>query len=244
MPIHKGIFSAVSDVLSLADAVRRRVSGQRDVGMTWVNRGAYGTSPVVTGIGPLRRLATRPSAMPTTQPVGTSVIGDLACSVIPEGRARDICMGAIGTNGSTSPTTTVQTQDPCPEGYYKIPGTDTCINPLAIPPGGTPATVGAGGVAVVGAFGMPGISPSIVGNITKDDGSTGPILRCPSGMALAKDNICYVRSLIPRSFRKWNPGMRPLLTGGERKVLSRANTLRGKVKTLATASGFACKKKC
>jgi hypothetical protein len=110
MPIHKGIFSAVSDVLSLADAVRRRVSGQRDVGMTWVNRGAYGTSPVVTGIGPLRRLATRPSAMPTTQAVGTSVIGDLA--------------------------------------------------------------------------------------------------------------------------------------GGERKVLSRANTLRGKVKTLATASGFACKKKC
>jgi len=245
--IHKRIFSAVSDLLSggsngpAMNGFPPGIvggNGRRHVDQPWQTSGM----PTFPGVGPAVSTALSIPSMP-------SQVGNLACSFMPEGKARDICMSAIGsTNGNggagTATNGTVTTAGPCPDGYYKIAGTDTCINPLAAPPGGKPLTVGAGGVAVVGSFGMPGISPSVVGNITKNDGTTGPILRCPSGMALANDNVCYVRSLIPKQFRKWNPGMKPLLTGGERKVLTRANTLRGKVKTLATASGFSCKKKC
>lgn len=70
-------------------------------------------------------------------------------------------------------------------------------------------------------------APSEVGTITRDDGTVGPILRCPPGMVLAIDDQCYAKGLKGLAqFRKWKPGTRPFLTGGDVKVLRRANTLR------------------
>ena len=165
------------------------------------------------------------------------------CKYLPSGAIKDACNivwpylpGLPDPNGNNG-------VEPCPPGSGRIPGTQTCVAVGDLFPGGDPGVFGAGGEAVRGSFGIPGIVPSVVGNIASRDGTTGPILRCPSGMALARDNICYVTSLIPRKFRKWNPGMKPLLTGGDRKILSRAKTLRGTVKRIATASGFTCKKK-
>ena len=104
-------------------------------------------------------------------------------------------------------------------------------------PGGATGVQGAEfGAAVMGSFGMPALEPAQVGSITRKDGSVGPILRCPPGSVLAIDNLCYnkgVKGLA--SFRKWPPGTRPFLTGGEVRILRRAETLRrgkGTKKTL------------
>lgn len=69
--------------------------------------------------------------------------------------------------------------------------------------------------------------PAEVGTITRNDGSVGPILRCPPGMVLAIDNQCYAKGLKGlANFRKWKPPAKPFLSGGDVKILRRADTLR------------------
>jgi len=83
------------------------------------------------------------------------------------------------------------------------------------------------GEAVVGSFGLSGVIPRQVGSITRNDGVVSPILRCPARYVLAIDNICYVKGQKGlAAFRKWRPGTKPFLTGGDVKCLRRANTLR------------------
>ena len=105
-------------------------------------------------------------------------------------------------------------------------------------PGGVPLTtpasgvvVAEGGQAVVGAFGQPGRVPEVVVREHR---------RCPRGMVLGADDICYPKSVLRRNsrFRKWRPGTKPLLTGGERRTLRRAETLRDEVRDLAKGAGF------
>lgn len=72
-----------------------------------------------------------------------------------------------------------------------------------------------GGQAVAGAFGMPAIVP---------DAESVTRLSCPAGMVLGRDNLCYPKAVLRRDskFRKWRPGMRPILTGGERHGIAKA----------------------
>lgn len=95
-------------------------------------------------------------------------------------------------------------------------------------PGGQTGTIADEfGEAVIGAFGIPALVPQQVGTIERKDGSVGPILRCPTGAVLATDNLCYTkgtRGLAQN--RKWRPGTRPFLTGGDVRCLRRANSLR------------------
>lgn len=97
----------------------------------------------------------------------------------------------------------------------------------ALPGGATGTAADIVGDAVLGSFGVPALVPAVVGSITKRDGSTGPILRCPPRMVLAVDNLCYMKGTRGlAAFRKWRPGTKPFLTGGDVKCLRRANTLR------------------
>jgi hypothetical protein len=77
--------------------------------------------------------------------------------------------------------------------------------------------------AVTGAFGMPAIRP--VNELRNH-------LTCPKSMVLGEDNLCYPRAVLRRDsrFRKWKPGTRPVLTGGEVKAISTARRaiLRGR----------------
>jgi len=77
--------------------------------------------------------------------------------------------------------------------------------------------------AVTGAFGMPAIRP--VNELRNH-------LTCPKAMVLGEDNLCYPRAVLRRDsrFRKWKPGTRPVLTGGEVKAISTARRaiLRGR----------------
>jgi len=87
-----------------------------------------------------------------------------------------------------------------------------------------PATNGDG---LVGLLAGGPDAPMEVGQITRIDGTVGPILRCAPGMVLAVDDMCYRKGLPGlAAFRKWKPGTRPFLTGGDVKILRRANTLR------------------
>jgi len=66
-------------------------------------------------------------------------------------------------------------------------------------------------------------------------------LDCPRGFVLGNDNNCYFKGALPRALRKWKPARRPAISAGDMSTLNRADRLRGKVKRLATKSGFTCK---
>lgn len=141
-------------------------------------------------------------------------------------------VAGIGGSAGGAPLVQPEPSGDCP-GIFSVKGPDgRCINLGDLAPGGDPAITQQQGNAVAGAFGLPALTPVVAGNISRMDGSTGPILRCPSGMVLGRDNLCYPKAVLRRSskYRKWKPGRRPLLTGGERNAISTANRLRGRVK--------------
>jgi len=122
----------------------------------------------------------------------------------------------------------------CSEGFRTDPRTGQCVRTgvvgavqRVVPGGQTGTMADVFGEAVVGAFGMPALVPAQVGSIDRQDGTVGPILKCPPRMVLGVDNLCYTKGTRGlAAFRKWKPGTRPFLTGGDVKVLRRANTLR------------------
>lgn len=75
-----------------------------------------------------------------------------------------------------------------------------------VPGGATGTQADVAGEAVAGGFNMPAFVPLVVGNISKVDGTTGPILRCPSGTVLATDDLCYAKGTKGlAAHRKWKP---------------------------------------
>ena len=97
-----------------------------------------------------------------------------------------------------------------------------------------------GGQAVVGGFGVPGVTPFVAGQVMKNDGTVGPIFRCPTGMVLGKDSICYMKGAIPRNMRKWKPSPKPPMSAADAKALRRIGTLQRKAKKLAGDAGLRC----
>lgn len=87
----------------------------------------------------------------------------------------------------------------------------------AFPGGETGTQLDIFGEAVVGAFGVPALVPAA------DFVST---FKCPRGSVLGQDNLCYRKGSIPVQFRKWRPGPKPFISGGDRKCLLRADRLR------------------
>lgn len=68
-----------------------------------------------------------------------------------------------------------------------------------------------------GAFGMPASVPKVE---MREHHS------CPTGMVLGEDGLCYPKAVLRRNsrFRRWKPGARPVLTGGQRRSISKART--------------------
>jgi hypothetical protein len=105
----------------------------------------------------------------------------------------------------------------CPAGSFRLP-TGQCVD---IQPGGD---VSGGGVflttgeAVNGRYGA-GIVPQQQGRM---------MLHCPPGHVLGKDDVCYSR--LRASDRKWPPGKKPLLTGGDLNAIARASRVAKKFK--------------
>jgi len=113
--------------------------------------------------------------------------------------------------------------DPCPSGTVKVG--DKCVAPGDAFPGGDPATFPAGGRAVEGSFGLPAITP-------RQEQRT--VLRCPSGMRLGKDNLCYPKAVLRRrsKFRKHRPPVKPPISRSEAKAVRQAQKVKDKLKKL------------
>lgn len=116
---------------------------------------------------------------------------------------------------------------PCP-GLFNVRINGVCVDPTKALPGGAPvlSPVGGGVVAqgpsgtlVEGRFGI-GVLPVSVSSTTR---------RCPAGMALGKDGICYDGLARNSKNRQWPMGRRPLLGPGELAAISKAKTAANRV---------------
>jgi len=138
----------------------------------------------------------------------------------------------------------------CKPPYVESPATGRCTLPGGTDPGytGTRKTEGARGAAerffpggasgyevdtrgygeaVIGGFGIPALVPAIVGAIERRDGSIAPIRKCPSGMVLATDELCYAKGTKGlAAHRKWKPSGACFLPPRDVKALRRAVAIR------------------
>lgn len=160
-----------------------------------------------------------------------------ACVAYPAGGSSMIGISGPGATGLTDPGYTGASSGPCPTGYTWN-GTQCVASGISgavqrfLPGGQTGTGMDVYGSAGIDEFGHMYIEPYVYSQ---------PMRRCPPGTVLGKNNRCYDK--IANKDRMWPRGPRPLMTGGEMKVLRRAEMLKKKVKRLATTSGFTCRKR-
>lgn len=136
--------------------------------------------------------------------------------------------GAIGITGSTPG------KPACAPGFKMVNG--QCVTEgisgavqRILPGGQTGTMVDSYGEAVLGAWGKPALVPRQVGTITRNDGSTSPVLRCPRGAVLGIDNLCYQKGSKGLQ-RKWPAGSRPIISANDAKTLKKIGSLQERVK--------------
>lgn len=222
---------------------------------------------LILGVGPISQIApaaTRPTPYSTqgdsgsaAAPIGgqamagASTIGPQASSGLIEGLTGALggfatgglgggilggITGLLGGNGGSNK------QPNCPEGFTW--NGEQCVRAGAIgtiqqilPGGQTGTMVDQYGAAVLGSFGRPALVPRQVGTVTRKDGSTAPILRCPPGAVLGLDNLCYDKRAIRNSDRKHPRPPRPIMTSQDAKTLRQIHTIQNRVKRAWQAAG-------
>lgn len=107
----------------------------------------------------------------------------------------------------------------CPDGQIGYP--PLCFD---VQPGG--GTTG-GGVVVTQGEAVMGRYGAALQPMTR----TQTVARCLPGMVLGNDGLCYNRRDLRKDERKWVPGRKPLLTGGDLNAISRAARAARRVKT-------------
>lgn len=149
--------------------------------------------------------------------------------------------GGGGRNGALKPTgITVDSQGRCIPPFRRDQFGNCSVfagkqkGPDDVSTGGTDMVVFSD--AVTGAFGMPAIRPV---NIPQNH------LTCPKGMVLGEDDLCYPRQVLRRDsrFRKWKPGTRPVLTGGEVRAIATARRAITRGRERMSSLGVTVKKK-
>lgn len=121
---------------------------------------------------------------------------------------------------------------PCPSGTFRVGS--QCVSPGDAFPGGDPLTFGAGGQMQRGAFGYLSVTPTM---------QSVTVHRCPPGLVLGKDNLCYEKGTIKNSQRKNPKPPRPAISGADIKAINKAAAVQKRVKSLAGKVGFSCKKR-
>lgn len=106
----------------------------------------------------------------------------------------------------------------------------SCFDPFNVLPGGDPVIseqVPVNGVGLPSAAGQPVNGRFGVGVFPRVEALR--IRRCPKGMALGKDGVCYDGLGRNSPKREWPMGMKPLLTPGERNAIRIAGVAAGKL---------------
>ena len=140
----------------------------------------------------------------------------------------DALAGSGNGNGNGQATTggtiDAPTTNGCAPGFIRDQS-GICVHPGS--PGDVSTNPNQGYTPVSGAFGMAAYAPKVVGTRQRKDGSSSPILQCPTKYALGVDNLCYAKAQVRRNsrWRKWR-SRAPLLTGGQRNILTKADSIR------------------
>jgi|TARA_R110000787_G_scaffold213781_1_gene323236 hypothetical protein len=88
-----------------------------------------------------------------------------------------------------------------------------CVDPTAALPGGRPFVGPKGGDGYTPFFGRYGVAVA-------PEMEMRTVSKCPPGWVLGDDGQCYDH--LARGQRMWNPGAKPLLTGGEMSAINKA----------------------
>jgi len=189
-----------------------------------VNNAGMSVGTIAQGLGAAGACEALPPAYQLACRAALAIVGGAtagsAGDAMAAGRAAMTNQPLVGTN--------------CPAGWIMVAG--RCTNPAAVLPGGQPMTL-TRNEPTTGSMGLTALTPTQVGTISRKDGSTGPILKCPARYVLGMDFLCYPKQLIPNNLRAHPRGTRPLLTGGDVRILRRAKSLEKKVKKLGTKYG-------
>lgn len=160
---------------------------------------------------------------------GWEGLASAGCDLIPNALARAACRYAaeqLGGGGGGGAGNQQQTETmTCPPGYQRNSRGECQIIGVG---GYLPGDVGQPDFVwtpVNGRFGA-GVTPIAVQTSKRV---------CPTGMILGKDGVCY--DSLPRTKRAWNPGARPLLTGGDMNALRRSRQLQKKIGKIARVHG-------
>jgi hypothetical protein len=165
-------------------------------------------------------------------------VAQVGCGFINNATARALCIAVTGgvsggdpRGGSNNPLDQQPgTSMTCPPGYTRDQKTGGCkiIGVGSYIPGdiGKPDFVW---TPIAGRYGI-GVTPVAVQQQRRI---------CPKRHVLGDDGICYKG--IPRRDRAWDPGAKPMLTGGDLNAMRRTRKLQ---KTLAKAQRIYGKKTC
>jgi len=140
--------------------------------------------------------------------------------------------GTLGTGGGGMTFDPLGLGGDCP-GLFNVKINGQCVDLSNAAPGGDPMITGQVDTSV-SAPGMDGYGEAVkgrygVGLIPRVE--VRPTRLCPRGMVLGNDGVCYDRSRLRKSDREWDPGTKPLLTGGERAAIAKARRAAGKLET-------------
>jgi len=146
---------------------------------------------------------------------------DIYGTGISVGDVIDFGKSLFGNGNGNGGSGLVADPNKCP-GATSVRIGDKCVNLTDLGPGGDPAITGAMngngsrangfGAAVKGRFGV-GILPRV---------DVQTVKRCPRGMALGLDGVCYDGLGRNSPKRAWPMGVKPLLTGGDRNAIAKA----------------------
>lgn len=160
--------------------------------------------------------------------------GDLAKQKIEE-----LLGGSMRDDSGPGPSILAQpTTDECQKGTFRPARGLPCID---IFPGG--ANQGTGMVASPGEFGTTsgafGIPAAIPHQFTQTR------RKCPPGMVLGRDNLCYPRQVLSRRnrMRKWRGSPRPPISRKDVRALQTIERVQNTIKGLAKQAGLTTKKK-
>lgn len=147
--------------------------------------------------------------------------------------------GSTGGQGSSIPDANTFAGG-CPPGSYQVG--NTCVNPGAALPGGSPFTFPTGGTQVGSPGGTAVVPAGGGGGMMGAAVAVAPFTysqlrrQCPPGYVLGKDNLCYAKGMIPKKYRKWTYN-KPYITRGDYKAIARADRTRKKLVGLTKKSG-------
>lgn len=189
--------------------------------------GSVATGPRQSKIGDLGGIVGRQIGGETGEAIGR-IGGEILRDIFGNDRPTAPISNDLAAPGGTNP---------CPGRMVRVRG--SCVDLTALPPGGDPAIVpvpgttvgGPGGSTTMGAFGLPAVVPAAETRIVR---------KCPRGMVLGMDDLCYPKAVLPRRSRnrKWRGDPKPPVTAADAKAIRRADRVRETVLDLAKDVGL------